>query len=84
VLLVQVAVYCLTMDMTDLPAVAKTLEHLPDDFKPVDILINNAGLALGTAFSAISLGAAAGYRSHIWEPPCPWNHIQDNVERGAL
>ena len=43
----QVAVHCMTMDMQDLPAVAKTLAQLPAEFKPIDILINNAGLALG-------------------------------------
>jgi NADP-dependent 3-hydroxy acid dehydrogenase YdfG len=33
--------------MRDLAAVAQMPHQLPDEFKEVDILINNAGLALG-------------------------------------
>jgi NAD(P)-dependent dehydrogenase (short-subunit alcohol dehydrogenase family) len=43
----QVPVHCVTLDMRDLDAVAQLPAQLPDEFKEVDILINNAGLALG-------------------------------------
>ena len=41
----EVQIACVSMDITDLKAVAE----LPDIVPPVDILINNAGLALGVA-----------------------------------
>jgi 3-hydroxy acid dehydrogenase/malonic semialdehyde reductase len=37
----------LTLDVRDRAAVADAVEGLPDDFKAVDVLVNNAGLALG-------------------------------------
>jgi NAD(P)-dependent dehydrogenase (short-subunit alcohol dehydrogenase family) len=43
----QVPVHCVTLDMRDLDAVSQLPAQLPDEFKEVDILINNAGLALG-------------------------------------
>lgn len=43
----QVAVHTVTLDMRDLAAVAQMPHQLPDEFREVDILINNAGLALG-------------------------------------
>ena len=39
----------LTMDVTDKASVEKALAQLPPAWKPIDVLINNAGLALGTA-----------------------------------
>lgn len=38
-----------TMDVTDRASVETTLARLPADWKPIDVLVNNAGLALGTA-----------------------------------
>ena len=37
----------LIVDVTDRKAVQKTLQDLPDPFSQIDILINNAGLAVG-------------------------------------
>ena len=37
----------LELDVTDRGSVEKTLNSLPDEWKSIDILINNAGLALG-------------------------------------
>ena len=38
-----------TMDVTDRASVEGALAQLPADWKPIDVLVNNAGLALGTA-----------------------------------
>ena len=38
-----------TMDVTDRASVDGALAQLPADWKPIDVLVNNAGLALGTA-----------------------------------
>ncbi len=35
------------MDLTDYASIKKTIAELPDEFKPVDCLLNNGGLALG-------------------------------------
>lgn len=45
----QVKVFTLVKDMSDVSAVKCTLEELPEDFREIDILLNNAGLALGVA-----------------------------------
>src|SRR6185437_7317738 len=37
----------LALDVRDRPAVAAAVAALPDEFKAVDLLVNNAGLALG-------------------------------------
>ncbi|MEI7428827.1 MAG: SDR family NAD(P)-dependent oxidoreductase [Betaproteobacteria bacterium] len=37
-----------TLDVTDKASIARALDSLPDKWKPIDVLINNAGLALGT------------------------------------
>ncbi len=37
-----------TMDVTDKASIAQALEEIPESWKPIDVLINNAGLALGT------------------------------------
>lgn len=39
--------YPLTLDVTKKDAVDSVLLQLPKDFQPIDVLINNAGLALG-------------------------------------
>lgn len=36
-----------TMDVTDKASIAEALAGLPAEWKPIDVLINNAGLALG-------------------------------------
>jgi 3-hydroxy acid dehydrogenase/malonic semialdehyde reductase len=36
-----------TLDVTKTETIPATLENLPDDWKTIDVLINNAGLALG-------------------------------------
>lgn len=43
----QVRVLPLCFDVQEKEAVFTSLSHLPDDWKNIDILINNAGLALG-------------------------------------
>ncbi len=37
-----------SMDVTDKASIAQALAALPDGWTPIDVLINNAGLALGT------------------------------------
>ena len=37
----------LALDVRDRPAVAAAVEALPEEFKGIDVLVNNAGLALG-------------------------------------
>lgn len=37
-----------TLDVTDAASIKTALETLPESWKPIDVLINNAGLALGT------------------------------------
>ena len=37
-----------TMDVTDKASIAQALAGLPDEWTPIDVLVNNAGLALGT------------------------------------
>ena len=39
----------LTMDVTDKSSITQGLAALPADWRPIDVLINNAGLALGVA-----------------------------------
>ena len=39
----------LTMDVTDKSSITQGLATLPADWQPIDVLINNAGLALGVA-----------------------------------
>jgi 3-hydroxy acid dehydrogenase / malonic semialdehyde reductase len=43
----NVAVLQLPFDVQDQVAVTTAIEQLPDDWKKIDVLINNAGLALG-------------------------------------
>lgn len=43
----NVPVYVAPMDVTKRHLVNKAIDCLPDDFRKIDILINNAGLALG-------------------------------------
>jgi NADP-dependent 3-hydroxy acid dehydrogenase YdfG len=40
-------VHIIPLDVSDREAVQGAIEHLPERFKAIDILINNAGLALG-------------------------------------
>jgi serine 3-dehydrogenase len=42
-------VHTLTFDIRDADAMQAALATLPDDFQGIDLLVNNAGLALGTA-----------------------------------
>jgi 3-hydroxy acid dehydrogenase/malonic semialdehyde reductase len=42
------SVYGITLDVTKRHEVEEKLSKLPADFLPVDVLVNNAGLALGT------------------------------------
>ncbi|WP_281072444.1 SDR family NAD(P)-dependent oxidoreductase [Succinivibrio dextrinosolvens] len=41
-------IYPIELDVTDEKSVSTLLNDLPDDLKNIDVLINNAGLALGT------------------------------------
>ncbi|MFI5155822.1 MAG: SDR family NAD(P)-dependent oxidoreductase [Chitinophagales bacterium] len=43
----KVAVLSLCFDVQDRSSVFDTINHLPDEWKNIDVLINNAGLALG-------------------------------------
>ncbi|HSU28963.1 MAG TPA: SDR family NAD(P)-dependent oxidoreductase [Chitinophagaceae bacterium] len=43
----NVAAICLPFDVQDEKAVLNAIQNLPDDWKKIDVLINNAGLALG-------------------------------------
>jgi 3-hydroxy acid dehydrogenase/malonic semialdehyde reductase len=43
----QASVHPLTLDVRDRAAVERTLANLPAEFAQVDVLVNNAGLALG-------------------------------------
>lgn len=43
----NVAIYTLCFDVQDKNAVKKAIDGLPDDWKDIDVLVNNAGLALG-------------------------------------
>ena len=42
------ALFPVTMDVTDKASILQALASLPADWKQIDVLINNAGLALGT------------------------------------
>ena len=41
-------VWPVTLDVTDKQSIKEALDGLPENWKPIDVLINNAGLALGT------------------------------------
>lgn len=43
----DVAMHSFSLDVTDADAVARALDALPDDWKAIDVLVNNAGKALG-------------------------------------
>lgn len=43
----DVKTHCLACDVTDKEAVANALSLLPEGFQNIDVLVNNAGLALG-------------------------------------
>lgn len=40
-------IYPLSLDLRDVDETLDILNRIPDDFKPIDVLVNNAGLALG-------------------------------------
>ncbi len=42
------ALLAVTLDVTDKGSIFEALQALPQEWKPIDVLINNAGLALGT------------------------------------
>lgn len=41
--------HALAFDITDAEAISSSISSLPEDFQTIDVLLNNAGLALGTA-----------------------------------
>ncbi len=43
----KVNAHCLRLDVRDRSAVESAIKHLPADFAEIDVLVNNAGLALG-------------------------------------
>jgi NADP-dependent 3-hydroxy acid dehydrogenase YdfG len=45
----EVAVHTMVLDMQDTAAVAGLPESLPEKFQAIDVLVNNAGKALGVA-----------------------------------
>lgn len=64
-------VYTIGVDITDTAETIKQLNALPEKFANPDILINNAGLALGL--------------QNIWEaPPDQWNEMIDVNVKGIL
>jgi 3-hydroxy acid dehydrogenase/malonic semialdehyde reductase len=42
-----ISVHCLTMDVREQTSVQTLIEGLPEEWKSIDVLVNNAGLALG-------------------------------------
>lgn len=44
----RVPVHTVTLDVRDNEAVMDMVTHLPDSFKSIEVLVNNAGLALGS------------------------------------
>ncbi len=46
----NIAVYILPFDVQDEKAVFHSINNLPDEWKNIDVLFNNAGLALGRSF----------------------------------
>lgn len=43
----EVPVHSVTLDVRDIRAVSDMVDTLPDDFRNIEVLVNNAGLALG-------------------------------------
>ena len=43
--------HAVTLDVSDLEAVGRLADELPDEFQDVDILVNNAGDSLHTSLS---------------------------------
>jgi NAD(P)-dependent dehydrogenase (short-subunit alcohol dehydrogenase family) len=85
VIAAQVEVIFLKQDISDIDAVSDVLSYLPEEARDVDILVNSAGLALGTAPAhevdmavrrplLIGLGLLVGlYRPCIWSPRLWWS-----------
>ncbi len=67
----KVSVLCLPFDVRDQSAVFNSIEQLPEQWKKIDVLVNNAGLALGRDyFDEASLD--------------DWNIMIDTNIKGAL
>lgn len=67
----NVAVMQLAFDVRDQPSVYHSIEGLPDDWKKIDVFINNAGLALG--------------RDHFDEADLhDWNTMVDTNVKGFM
>jgi len=67
----KVSVLCLLFDVRDQSAVFNSIEQLPEQWKNIDVLVNNAGLALGRDyFDEASLD--------------DWNIMIDTNIKGAL
>jgi len=65
------AILTMVLDVRDRASVEKAVKSLPDDWKNIDILINNAGLALGL--------------SEIWEgDQDEWDRMIDTNVKGLL
>jgi serine 3-dehydrogenase len=56
-------VHVLAFDIADMTAIAPAVDSLPPGFRDIDLLVNNAGLALGTA--PAQEGDLAGWRTMI-------------------
>ena len=56
-------VFCLNFDIRSNDEVCKAIDSLPEDFKKIDILINNAGLAMG--LSTIQTGDLQDWETMI-------------------
>lgn len=59
----KIAVYAFTLDVSNRQAVEKAMKKLPFHWRKIDVLINNAGLALG--FSGIDEGSTDDWEQMI-------------------
>ncbi|MCB9023900.1 MAG: SDR family oxidoreductase [Lentimicrobiaceae bacterium] len=66
-----IKVHTLTIDVTNSAEVKSAIDGLPSDFKKIDVLINNAGLALG--LDSLNEGN-----------PAHWNTMIDTNIKGVL
>jgi len=58
----QTAVHTLQLDVRDRQAVERAVANLPEAFREVDILLNNAGLALGLEARSTSCSTTPVWR----------------------
>jgi len=65
------AVHCFHLDVQDRPAVERTISGLPEDWRAIDVLVNNAGLSRGL--------------DKLWEgKPEDWEEMIETNVKGLL